>query len=89
MNATNDGFIDHSAAYAAQHEAWEDSSVMREALRQSLSPKAIATIAVHLRRATGSNDDQANREVAWFTKQLVKMLGGNEQHSRLAEELGL
>lgn len=88
MNATNNGFIDHSAAYAAQHEAWEDSNVMWEALRRCLSPEAVATIAFHLRGATGPLE-QANHEVTWFTEQLVEMLGGNEQYSRLAEELGL
>ena len=152
MNATNDGFIDHSAACQAQHEAWHGSNapaqadtaeriskhymysssdlkhmrkkgysdeeilafwdrdqshgcepvqhqpmvsysgdaaeVMREVLRENLSPKAIATIAFHLR---GENHPTgpATSEVAWFTEQLVEMFGGNDQYARLAEELNL
>jgi len=32
---------------------------------------------------------QVNTQVRWFRDQLVELLGGYEQQSRLAEELGL
>jgi len=59
-----------------------------DALRDNLSPEAVATIASWLRTAR-TNDENVDREVRWFTEQLAQALGGWDQQSRLAEELGL
>jgi hypothetical protein len=58
------------------------------ALRENLSPEAVAAIASWLQPAR-TNDENVDREVRWFSEQLAQALGGWDQQSRLAEELGL
>ena len=57
-------------------------------LREHLSPQAVAAIVSCL-RINRTNDDDVDRQVHWFAEELCKLLGGYEQQSRLAEELGL
>ena len=59
-----------------------------DALRENLSPQAVAAIASWLQPAR-TNDENVDREVRWFAEQLAQALGGWDQQSRLAEELGL
>lgn len=59
-----------------------------DALRDNLSPEAVAAIASWLQPAR-TNDENVDREVRWFAEQLAQALGGWDQQSRLAEELGL
>ena len=59
-----------------------------DALRENLSPEAVAAIASWLQPAC-TNDQNVDREVRWFAEQLAQALGGWDQQSRLAEELGL
>lgn len=59
-----------------------------DALRENLSPEAVAAIASWLQPASAS-DETVDREVRWFTEQLAQALGGWDQQSRLAKELGL
>ncbi len=59
-----------------------------DAMRENLSPEAVAAIASWLQPAE-TNDDSVNREIRWFTEQLAYALGGWQQQSELAEELGL
>jgi hypothetical protein len=65
-----------------------DESELFEAVREQLSPQAIAGIVAYLQPAETNNHD-VDRQVRWFSEELVKLLGGYEQQSRLAEELGL
>ena len=62
--------------------------VLADALRDNLSPQAIAAVVSCLRINRTHNDD-VDRQVHWFAEELVKLLGGPEQQTRLAEELGL
>lgn len=61
---------------------------MIEAICDNLSPDAVGAIAARLHN-TQTNDDNVNREVLWFTQQLIQALGGKEQQERVAKELGL
>ena len=61
--------------------------LLAEAIREVLSPEAVAAIAAHL-LAAKTNSSQINRQVAWFTDHLIQMLGVNE-YPRLCERLGL
>ena len=143
MNAEekkDDGFIDHSAAYEAQHEAWHsdasdgakdkqsdaeritnhpmysasdlaylrkkgysDAEILAfwdrdhaagekpvyhakgtEALRDNLSPQAVAVIVQVLRQRVDSDRHDSSQwkatiaQVRWFNEQLVEALGGED-----------
>jgi len=65
-----------------------DESDLFAAIREQISPGAVAAIASCL-QANRTNNPDVDRQVRWFRDQLCEMLGGYEQQSRLAEELGL
>ena len=65
-----------------------DEQDLFEAVREQLSPQAVASIVSHLQGAQTNNQD-VDRQVRWFTEELVKLLGGYEHQARLSEELGL
>jgi len=62
--------------------------VVREVMRDSLSPQAVAAIVSCL-RINRTNNGDVDRQVHWFAEELCELLGGHEQQTRLAEELGL
>jgi len=77
------------AAYdAGRSSATAGSADLADALRENLSPEAVAAIASWLQPAS-TNDPKVNREIRWFSEQLAQALGGWDQQSRLAEDLGL
>lgn len=57
-----------------------------DAIRDNLSPEAVAIIVAYLQPAT-STDKDANREVAWFRDQLGAILGS--QFNIIADSIGL
>jgi len=61
--------------------------LMQDAIRDNLSPQAVAVIAAHLHGMVNTKNDAVNREVAWFTEQLLDMVG--DQYNALCEETGL
>ena len=65
-----------------------DEQDLFDAVREQLSPEAVASIAAHLGGASTNNQD-VDRQVRWFADELVKLLGGNEHYTRLMGELGL
>jgi hypothetical protein len=65
-----------------------DEEVLFDALRDNLSPEAIAAIVSCL-QTNRTNNAEVDRQVDWFAEELCKLLGGHEQQNRLAEELGL
>lgn len=65
-----------------------DEEVLFDALRDNLSPHAVAAIVSCL-RINRTNNSDVDRQVHWFAEELVKLLGGHEEQTRLAEELGL
>ena len=65
-----------------------DESELFDAVREQLSPHAVAAIVSYLQPIT-TNHEQVDQQVCWFRDRLCELLGGYEQQSRLAEELGL
>ncbi|GAH72042.1 unnamed protein product [marine sediment metagenome] len=65
-----------------------DQDVLFDALRDNLSPRAIAAVISCL-RINRTNNRAVDEQVHWFAEELVKLLGGPGQQTRLAEELGL
>jgi hypothetical protein len=66
----------------------EPGKELRDLLQDCMSPHAVAAIVSYLQPCQ-TKDGAVNKQVAWFSEQLVELLGGYEQQSRLAEELGL
>lgn len=73
---------------AGRADAGYGSESLIAALRENLSPEAVAAIASWLQPASIS-DENVSREVRWFAEQLAQALGGWDQQNRLAEDLGL
>ena len=69
-------------------EHQDQAALMRDAIRDQLSPHAVAAIASRL-QINRTNNPDVDRQVRWFHGQLCELLGGFQQQSRLAEELGL
>ncbi|HOD84782.1 MAG TPA: hypothetical protein PKG77_25480 [Phycisphaerae bacterium] len=65
-----------------------DESDLFAAVREQMSPHAVAAIVSFLQPVRTNNSD-VDRQVHWFAEELTKLVGGYEQQSRLAEELGL
>ncbi len=78
-----------SALQAAYDAGRADANAsLADAMRENLSPEAVAAIASWLQPAH-TNDDDVNRELRWFSEQLALVLGGWDHQKRLAEQLGL
>jgi hypothetical protein len=71
-----------------------DREAFEQAIRDNLSPDAVATAICYLRCAEFGNQPDgeralaALREVEWLADVLTEMLGVDE-HNRLIDELGL
>jgi hypothetical protein len=71
-----------------------DQEVFENAIRDSLSPDAVATAICYLRCAEFGNQPPSERaiaalrEVEWLADVLTEMIGVDE-HDRLIDELGL
>ena len=61
--------------------------LLLDAVRENFSPGAVAAIVAHLQPAK-TNNQKADREVAWLAERLVRLLG-RPQYDALREELGL
>jgi len=66
--------------------AGEASEVLRDVLRDSLSPEAVAIVAACVDSEV-VKDAKVAREVAWFRELLVKMVGSEEDIDRVCAEL--
>ena len=87
------GWIDRPARYDAGDGRKvtvpaNDEQDLFDAVREQLSPHAVAAIASCL-QINVTNDSDVDRQVQWFHDRLCELLGGYEHQSRLAEELGL
>ncbi|MEX2388794.1 MAG: hypothetical protein WD534_13025 [Phycisphaeraceae bacterium] len=71
-----------------QHD--EATECLLAAIKETLSPHAVALIAAKLQPsyAKGELGQQAERESAWLADQLVSLIGQREFND-LCEELGL
>ena len=64
------------------------STPMQEAIRDALSPEAVALAASELLLARCDNEE-VDLEVRWFAEQLIELLGGNEAFSQTCKGIGL
>ena len=61
---------------------------MQEAIRDALSPEAVALAASELLLAR-CDDEDVDMEVRWFAEQLIELLGGQEAWSQTCKSIGL
>ncbi len=77
---------------AQRHEtvaySGDAAEVLRDVLRDTLSPHAVAAIAAYL-QPVRTMDAEVVRQVRWFADLLAKVVGGEEKLNRLCEEVGL
>ena len=66
----------------------DPAEVLMDAIKDNLSPLAVAAIVAYLQPAR-VKDKGVQREVEWFSEELVKAVGGNTQLNQLMDELGL
>lgn len=62
--------------------------LLADAIRENLTPDAVAAIAAWLQSAT-TRDASVNRQIAWFREQLVVTIGGYDALNQAMEDLGL
>ena len=62
--------------------------LMTDALRENLSPHAVATIAAYL-QPVRTMDPEVVRQVRWFAELLTEVVGGEDELNRLCDEVGL
>ena len=62
--------------------------LLADALRENLSPHAVAAIAAYL-QPVRTMDPEVVRQVRWFGELLTKVVGGEDELNRLCEEVGL
>jgi len=65
----------------------EPKDILAGAVRDKLSPHAVAAIASLLRAGSTKSDD-VNRQIQWFADLLTDVVGGGDQQNRLCEEVG-
>ena len=69
-----------------------DEADLFEALKDNMSPEALAAIASYIDTANstvGTNNPAVDDQVAWFAGQLRELVGGEKQYNSLCEGLGL
>jgi len=62
--------------------------MLNDALRENLSPHAVAAIAAFCQTATTQRDD-VDRQIRWFADRLIELVGGGDEHNRLCEDVRL
>jgi hypothetical protein len=76
------------AQAAVQEPAGIDEQDLFDALKDNLSPQAVAAIVAYLQPAHTSNPE-VDRQLRWLADRLTDLVGGPEQLDRLTDELGL
>lgn len=69
-------------------QAPKPEEVMVDAIRECLSPEAIATIIAYL-QPVNVDDAKAQRQVEMFSDRLTEAVGGSDRFNRLMERVGL
>ena len=81
-------FLAEKVDAEADEPAGIDEQDLFDALKDNLSPRAVAAIVAYLLPAK-TKDKAVNHELEWFASRLTELVGGPEQQGRLAEEVGL
>jgi len=71
-----------------QEPAGIDEQVLFDALKDNLSPQAVAAIVAYLQPAPTNNPD-VDRQLRWLADRLTELVGGPEQLDWLTDGLGL
>lgn len=79
----------YDAGRADALEGADAKAALVSALRENLSPEAVATIAHRLTPMPKSGHRELDAEVTWFATLLAESLGGWNQQERIVQELGL
>lgn len=66
-----------------------DEEKIQTAIREAMSPQAVALAIAHLQAATCSKNKQAVKEVAWLVEVLTNTAGGPDAVNALYEEIGV
>ena len=69
-------------------QAHSPEDLLTDALRENLSPHAVAAIAAYL-QPVHTMDPEVVRQVRWFAELLIRAVGGQDELNRLCEEVGL
>ena len=81
-------FLAEKVGDPADGPAGIDEQDLFDALKDNLSPRAVAAIVAYLQPAK-TKDKAVNHELKWFASGLTELVGGPEMQGRLAEEVGL
>ena len=81
-------FLAEKVDAEANEPAGIDEQDLFDALKDNLSPQAVAAIVAYLQPAK-TKDKAVNHELEWFTSRLTELVGGPEMQGRLADEVGL
>ena len=85
---THEATLDGKKVRVTIPEDPDPTEVMVEAIKDNLSPAAVAAIIAYL-QPTRVKDAKVQREVEWFSEKLVEAVGGDAELSRFCDELGL
>ena len=66
----------------------DPAEAMVEAIKDNLSPEAVEIINAYL-QPTRVKDRKVQREVEWFSEELIKAVGGDAAFNQLMDEVGL
>ena len=71
-----------------ENDPAEPGKELRDLIQDCISPQATALIAQTLRRRfyTKVNNQNTITQIRWFIKQLIEVLGGEEELKRLCKE---
>ena len=76
------------AQAAIQEPAGIDEQDLFDALKDNLSPQAVAAVVAYLQPARTSNPE-VDRQLRWLADRLIDLVGGPDALDRLTDELGL
>jgi len=76
------------ALAADQEPAGIDEQVLFDALKDNLSPHAVAAVVAYLQPAQ-TNNPEVDRQLRWLADWLTDLVGGPDALDRLTDELGL
>ena len=83
-----------------QNHPYHNEIELMNAIKECINPEAVAVIHAYLQPALTRpiprsiakhtvDDDTIDRQVEWFIKMLVKLVGGEKEMARLAEEIDI
>lgn len=91
-----------SSGEKKQDHPYHNEIELINAIKECISPEAVAVIHAYLepstalpirtditKRTVTVDDDTINRQVEWFSKMLIKLVGGEKEMARLIEDVDI